>query len=157
MERVFSRVAEINAGVEEIERTLLDLKKVKNILNEKNVINEDVMNQRGNYIKDLDTDKATLVSNKLNLEYQLKRVNYNREKHEIQYNLDGPGIKTGSGNLWIQCIPDEERKTRMRLVVEYGTTLSCAGLILKTVKKEKIEEGLNNEVLPFIENFFKED
>lgn len=156
MERVFSRVAEINAGVEEIERTLLDLKKVKNILNEKNVINEDVMNQRGNYIKDLDTDKATLVSNKLNLEYQLKRINYNREKHEIQYNLDGPGIRTGSGNLWIQCIPDEE-KTRLRMVVEYETTISLTGLILKTVKKEKIEEGLNNEVLPFIENFFKED
>lgn len=139
MKQITSEIVDINTTVEMFEKKVVDLKNIYDEVNQ-------IIPQRdmGKVKVEKLNPQEVIFSTNLG-KVSIVRKNYNKETHEVQYNIDAPGFSKLI--LWIQSIPKEENCTKVRLVLGYKTSLSPIGLMIRPLmKEEEVKDGLDHLV-----------
>ena len=140
MKQIASEIVDINTTVEMFEKKVVDL---KNIYDE---VNKIIPQRDMGKVKVEKLNPQEVIFSTTNLgKVSIVRKSYNKEIHEVQYNIDAPGFSKLI--LWIQSIPKEENCTKVRLVLGYKTSFSPIGLMIRPLmKEEEVKDGLDHIV-----------
>lgn len=137
MKQITSEIVDINTTIEKFERKVVDL---ENIYNEVNKIIIPQGDMKKVKVEKLNHQEVIFSTNLGKI--SIVRKNYNKENHEVQYNIDAPGFSKLI--LWIQSIPKEENCTKVRLVLGYDISFSPTGLMIRSLmKEEEVKNGLD--------------
>jgi len=136
MKQITSEIVDINTTVEKFERKVIDLENIYDEVNK--IIPQGDMKKVK--VEKLNHQEAVFSTNLGKV--SIVRKNYNKETHEVQYNIYAPGFSKLI--LWVQSIPKEENCTKVRLVLGYDTSLSPIGLMIRSLmKEEEVKNGLD--------------